>query len=60
MLWGKNLLEYVDTKKILPCPKCGSVNVTVEEHNLSRKSISFRCNVCGAGDHFDGVSADDG
>lgn len=54
--WLENLITYKTFQVILPCPKCGSAEVKVEEFDKGRKSVSFMCKKCGSGDHFDGVS----
>lgn len=54
--WVENLIMYKASQSILPCPKCGSTEVKVEEFNKGRKSVSFMCKKCGSGDHFDGTS----
>jgi len=58
--WEKNAVGYNKHKQAGLCPKCGSDNVSVEENrNGQRQSISFLCNECGSGDHFDGFIADE-
>ena len=54
--WLQNLMLYTDTGKAGKCPFCNSDNVVVEEHNFGRKSISFLCDNCKKGDHFDGIA----
>lgn len=55
--WENNIIPYIRTRKAGACPKCGSTNVEVTEHQFeSRRSITFNCKDCGSGDHFDGFS----
>lgn len=51
--WIDNLQQYEKNKNTGICPKCGSSDICVEELHYGRKSISFKCNACGSGDHFD-------
>ena len=55
--WEKNALLLAEKQEKGTCPKCGSVNVDVQEHrNGTRYSVTFRCMDCGSGDHFDGFA----
>ncbi len=55
MSWTNNLIEYHKNKKVLPCPKCNSNKVKIEElEHDKRKSITFSCDECGSFNHFDG------
>ena len=54
--WENNALLYGETGKSGKCPDCGSDRVRVEEFKKGRHySISFFCEDCKSGDHFDGV-----
>lgn len=57
MSWLNNLMSYCKTGDAGKCPTCGSAQISVEEHVLGkRKSLSFSCEECKAGDHFDGIN----
>lgn len=53
--WENNVVSFSTDGNAGNCPKCGGKNVTVQEHIFeTRRSLTFRCKDCGAGDHFDG------
>ena len=61
MGWIDNLISYCDSSDPGKCPMCGSENMEVLKHiNEKRESITFRCNTCGATDHFDGMTTSKG
>ena len=54
--WEKNVLQFGETGSPGCCPDCGSHNVKVEEFKADRHySITFLCEDCKSGDHFDGT-----
>lgn len=54
--WDKSVMEYAETGKVSKCPHCGSSQVKVEEHKGKyRDSLSFFCENCKKGAHFDGA-----
>lgn len=53
--WEINAVKFAETGDPGNCPKCGSDDVDVKEFFFGKRySISFRCRVCGSGDHLDG------
>ena len=56
-LWVEVLKEYDKTGSVAKCPYCGSDKMSIEEHHGKvRNSISFLCESCRKGAHFDGVT----
>ena len=54
--WENNALLYGETGESGKCSDCGSDKVRVEEfRNGCHYSITFFCEDCKSGDHFDGV-----
>jgi predicted RNA-binding Zn-ribbon protein involved in translation (DUF1610 family) len=55
--WLSNLVSYEKNKEAGCCPSCGGTNIKIDEFiSGRRRSISFFCNDCGSGDHFDGMA----
>ena len=52
--WTDNALLFYHSKKVGRCPHCNSDDISVEELDIGRYSITFVCNNCGSGAHFDG------
>ncbi len=54
--WEKNVVQFAETGDAGCCPDCGSHNIRMDEFKEGRHySISFLCEDCKSGDHFDGV-----
>lgn len=56
MKWVNNLVAYSKTGNAGKCPECQSREIAITKHvNGARQSLTFRCEDCGASNHFDGV-----
>lgn len=52
--WMKALIEYDKTGNVGSCPKCGEKAIAVTAHirENGTKSITFQCEACKRGVHF--------
>jgi predicted RNA-binding Zn-ribbon protein involved in translation (DUF1610 family) len=52
--WLNILLKYDKTGYVGSCPECGeeTVSVTEHAHKNGTKSITFKCETCKKGAHF--------
>lgn len=55
--WTDNLIKFIKTAEPGACPKCGGNHIVVHEYTIrDYRSVTFRCEDCGAGVHVDGTN----